>query len=198
MSGRDEGPLVATPWQTVGPFWSIGMDWAWGDGLAGETVGGAALPPEGRIRIEGRLFDGDGQPVEDGVLEVWQADAEGRYLQPEDRRNAPPAFVGFGRCGTGPGGTFAFTTVKPGRVPAPGGSLQAPHLLVSVFARGILSRVVTRLYFADDPTLAEDPILALVPEGRRPTLLAQPSGEGQGYRWDIRLQGEGETVFFRF
>lgn len=198
MSDRRDDERVATPWQTVGPFWLIGMDWAWGGGLSGETVGGATLPQAGRIRIEGRVLDGDGQPVEDGVIEVWQADGEGRYPDPEDRRNAPPAFVGFGRCGTGPGGAFAFTTVKPGRVAAPGGGLQAPHLLVSIFARGILSRVATRLYFADDPDTAGDPILALVPAERRATLLAQPAGGGGSYRWDVRLQGEGETVFFRF
>ncbi len=186
--------LRATPWQTVGPFWSIGMDWP-----GYETVGAAAIPAAQRIEIAGQLLDGDGLPVEDAVLETWQADGDGRHAHPEDRRNLPPRgdFVGFGRCGTAAGGSFALTTLRPGRVPAVDGRLQAPHILVSIFARGILSRLVTRIYFADEASNAEDPVLALVPAERRETLLARPLPDRAGhYRWDIRLQGEGETVFF--
>jgi protocatechuate 3,4-dioxygenase alpha subunit len=180
--------LVATPWQTVGPFYSIGLDWPGGEDLAQGL--------DGAIEIAGRVLDGDGQPVADAVVELWQADPAGRYPHPADRRNAAvaPGFIGFGRCGTA-GGGFRFRTVKPGRVPGSGGSLQAPHILVGVMARGLLRRIVTRLYFADEAANADDAVLAQVPPARRATLLAQAVGKGD-YRWDIRLQGPEETVFF--
>lgn len=179
--------LVATPWQTVGPFFSIGLDWPNAHDMAGH---------DDSIEIEGLLNDGDGNPVMDGMIELWQADGAGRYAHPADRQNteADSAFRGFGRCATTPCG-FRFRTIKPGRVPFPRGGLQAPHILVGVMARGLLRRLTTRLYFADEPSNAEDPILALVPPERRNTLLAKPEGDGI-YRFDIRLQGPEETVFF--
>lgn len=182
--------LVATPWQTVGPFYAIGLTWPGAEDLAPGQAGA--------IEIAGQVLDGDGAPVPDAVLELWQADPEGRYPHPADRRNAAvaPGFTGFGRCGTESGG-FRFRTLKPGRVPGPEGGLQAPHILVGLLARGLLRRVATRLYFADEAANAEDAVLAQVPAARRHTLLARPEGGGR-YRWDLRLQGPEETVFFTF
>ncbi len=185
--------LVPTASQTVGPYWAIGLDWpvAWQvapDGVAGE-----------RFLLTGRLLDAAGEPVPDGVLELWQANAEGRYAHPEDRQNKPldQRFLGFGRCGTRPDGSFRFASVKPGPVPAPGGGLQAPHLTIGIFARGLLARLATRVYFPDEAANATDPVLALVEPARRGTLIAKAEGPGR-YSWDVRLQGAGETVFFAF
>ena len=181
--------LVATPWQTVGPFYSIGLTWLGGEDLA------PGLPDA--IEIAGQVLDGDGAVVPDAVVEIWQADPDGRYPHPADRRNqaVTPGFRGFGRCGTESGG-FRFRTLKRGRVPGEGG-LQAPHILVGVLARGLLRRVTTRLYFAGDTANAADAVLAEVPPARRQTLMARPQGGGR-YHWDIRLQGPEETVFFAF
>lgn len=184
---------VPTGWQTVGPYLHIGLTWLNRTKLATEATKGE------RIAIEGRLLDGDGAPVPDGMLEIWQADAEGRYNHPDDDQAKPldPSFFGFGRVDTDKDGRFRFETIKPGRVPGPGNTLQAPHILVSVFMRGQLRRLVTRIYFADEPSNAEDPILALVEEpARRRTLLATREPGGSTYRFDIRVQGEDETVFF--
>jgi protocatechuate 3,4-dioxygenase alpha subunit len=181
--------------QTVGPFFSRALlrdplnNVMVGEGTAGE-----------RIRIEGRVIDGDGNPVSDAMIEIWQANAHGRYNHPLDRRDAPldPSFTGFGRAGSDDQGAFWFETIKPGVVPFDGTRMQAPHLSVLVFSRGMLNHAVTRLYFGDDPANDDDPILALVPKGRRETLLAQRD-EADGtvvYRLDIVLQGRGETVFF--
>lgn len=184
---------VPTASQTVGPYWSIGLDWpdAWQvapEGVAGE-----------RFLLTGRLLDAAGQPVPDGVIELWQADAAGRYAHPEDRRNErpDPRFLGFGRCGTAPDGGFRFASIRPGPVPAASGAPQAPHLVIGVFARGLLRRLATRLYFPDHPANREDPVLTLVPPERRATLIARQAAPGH-YDWTIRLQGEGETVFFEF
>jgi protocatechuate 3,4-dioxygenase alpha subunit len=143
------------------------------------------------------VYDGNGEPVPDAVIESWQADPEGRYNHPDDPRGpAPHDFRGFARAPTDAEGRFGIHTVKPGPVPGPGGATQAPHLEVSVFARGLLNRVVTRIYFADEGELnAADPVLRSVAEDRRATLLAEPVPE-DGYRFDVHLQGEGETVFF--
>ena len=182
--------LQLTPSQTVGPYYSIGLTWE----------DGASVVPEGTpaaFRIRGCVFDGEGELVPDAMLETWQADPEGRYNHPDDPRGAEASgFRGFARAATIPDGCYEIHTVKPGPVPGPNGTTQAPHLEVSVFARGLLNRVVTRVYFADETELnAADPILQSVPEERRGTLLAQPEGDG-AYRFDVHLQGEGETVFF--
>ncbi len=183
-----------TPSQTVGPFFHLGFFGARSFGpIAGTSSKGQ------RVRLLCRVFDGDGAPVPDAMLEVWQANAEGRYRHPADLRekSLDPALNGFGRFATEADGSCTFETVRPGRVPGPNNLMQAPHLNISVFARGLLKRATTRLYFAGDPTNAEDPILAMVPEGRRGTLLAQPVQEKLGsWSFDIYLSGEQETVFF--
>lgn len=186
--------LQMTASQTVGPYLHIGLDALNTSDLAGEGVAGE------RIVIEGRVFDGFGKPVTDGVIEIWQANSHGRYAHPEDRRDLPlePNFKGFGRVPTDTDGAFRFTTVKPGRVPGPGGKLQAPHIVVAFFTRGLLKHVATRIYFPDESSNAEDPVLNLVPAERRPTLVARKR-DGV-LEWNIVLQGEwngqGETVFF--
>ena len=188
--------LPLTGAQTVGPFFGPALlrDGARRQVLVGPATSGA------RLRLEGRVLDGDGAPVPDALIEIWQANTHGRYDHPADGRDRPldPSFTGFGRTSTDDDGAYWFETIKPGRVPGPDGTLQAPHVVVTVFARGLLNHVVTRLYFADDPTNDQDPILARVPPHRRPTLLAQPAErDGQRvYRFDIVLRGEGETVFF--
>jgi protocatechuate 3,4-dioxygenase alpha subunit len=188
--------LPITPPQTVGPFFS-------GCLLKDDLSVLAGPDTEGEhIRIAGCVLDGDGQPVPDALVEIWQAHAHGRYNPPLDTRELPldPAFTGFGRFGTDNEGRFAFETVKPGPVPFDEETRQAPHICVTVLARGLLSHLSTRLYFADDPANAADPVLQRVPPERRETLLAQPEPqphEGHTvYRFDIVLQGERETVFF--
>jgi protocatechuate 3,4-dioxygenase alpha subunit len=180
-----------TPSQTVGPFFSIGL--AWDDGPLVVAPGTA-----GAVRVAGTVYDGEGAPVPDSLIETWQADPEGRFadLHGHGGPSRTPGFRGFARCGFEAGdGSFEIVTVKPARVPWPAGGEQAPHIDVSVFARGMLHRCVTRIYFADEPEgNAADPVLRTVPAERRDTLLAHPA-EG-GYRFDIRLQGPDETVFF--
>ena len=180
--------LQVTPSQTIGPFFSIGLTW---------EDGAFAVPEgtDGAFWIRGRVTDGDGEPVPDAVVETWQADPDGRYSHPDDPRADGVDFRGFARAPTDRDGTFAIHTVKPGPVPGAGGATQAPHLAMSVFARGLLNRVVTRVYFADEAELnAADPVLAGLPADRRATLLAEPAEDG--YRFDVRLQGADETVFF--
>src|SRR5262245_47299308 len=184
--------LAPAPSQTSGPFLSIG--------LFREHIG-SSLVPEGdprAVRIRGRLLDGAGDPVPDGMVEIWQANASGRYAHPDDARAEIPleeGFRGFGRSGTDDDGWFEFVTVKPGRVPGPGGAPQAPHLVVLVFARGLLKQLVTRLYFPDEQEAnAADPILSELDETERATLIAEP--EDGGLRFDIHIQGDGETTFF--
>lgn len=193
-----------TPSQTVGPYFSYGMaPKAYGFSnpntadrfLAGDDTAGE------RIQLRGQVFDGDGQPVTDALIEIWQANAHGRYNHPADDRQdnqLDPDFSGFGRCGTGADGAdgFEFATVKPG-APEPG---QAPHINVVVFARGLLNHLYTRVYFADEADAnASDPVLSSIGPERRDTLVAKRS-EGAGgrvvYRFDIHLQGPRETVFF--
>jgi protocatechuate 3,4-dioxygenase, alpha subunit len=178
-----------TPSQTAGPFLSIGL-WS----PDGPEVVPADAP--GSFDIGGVVRDGAGAPVLDALVETWQADPYGRFAHPDDPRGAvdgTPGFRWFGRSTTQDGGRWRVHTVKPGRLPARDGGLEAPHLTVSVFARGLLDRVVTRIYFGDEDNSA-DPVLAALPPRRAATLLAQPTGEG--YRFDIVLQGDGETVFF--
>ncbi|MFZ5851659.1 MAG: protocatechuate 3,4-dioxygenase subunit alpha [Actinomycetota bacterium] len=184
--------LPATPWQTVGPYLSLGLTWPDGADVVPEGTPGA-------VWVRGRVLDGHGEPVVDALVETWQADADGRFDHPDDPRGArpprPPGFRGFGRCPTDAAGGYAVRTVKPGPLPAPGGGTEAPHLDVSVLARGVLRRLVTRVYFADEAAAnALDPVLQALPEPARARLLAQPTGDG--YRFDIRLQGDDETVFF--
>ena len=210
--------LKQTPWQTVGPLFHYGLPWKGAaDLVAGEGELGARLDliPDGHyllgpgeveraaakgevIEITGAVFDADGEPVADALVEIWQANPQGRYASEADAREEPapyPDFLGFGRSSTSVDGEFRFRTLKPGRVPGPGNSLQAPHIAVGVLGRGLLKRLVTRIYFAGEASNAEDPILALVPEGRRDTLIARREGDA-AWRFDIRLQGEAETVFF--
>ena len=185
-----------TPSQTIGPFFH-------GEMLRQDMRRNVLAGPETageRIRIEGRLLDGEGAPVPDGLIEIWQANAAGRYHHPADTRPLPldPHFLGYGRSGTDAEGRFWFETVKPGAVPYDGSRQQAPHIAVTVFARGLLNHLVTRLYFEDEPANASDPVLRLVPEQRRGTLLARRADvDGAAvYRFDIVLQGAAETVFF--
>jgi protocatechuate 3,4-dioxygenase, alpha subunit len=187
------GPgLLPTPSQTLGPFFH--------DALLDEDRSELVTPdhPEA-IRIEGTVYDGAGEPVSDAMVEIWQANEAGRYNDPRDVREDLPldeGFSGFGRSGTDAGGTFSFVTVKPGRVPLPNGGMQAPHIMVSVFARGLLERVVTRIYFPDEQEAnANDPVLSSVEDlGLRRTLVAHE--EGDSLRFDIHLQGENQTAFF--
>jgi protocatechuate 3,4-dioxygenase, alpha subunit len=187
-----DSALVPAPSQTSGPFLSIG--------LLRDHVGPSVVSEDDprAIRIRGRLLDGNGDPVPDGLIEIWQANAAGRYAHEDDLRTDIPledGFRGFGRSGTVNDGWFEFVTVKPGRVPAPDGEPQAPHLVVLVFARGLLKQLVTRLYFPDESDAnAADPILSELDETERATLIAR--AEDGGLRFDIRLQGDGETTFF--
>jgi protocatechuate 3,4-dioxygenase, alpha subunit len=190
-----------TPSQTVGPFFAYGLtpgkSYDWNDALSNNLV--TPDTSGDRIRIEGRVFDGDGMPVPDCMLEIWQADAQGRFADPQDKRAIPNAtFKGFGRCGSDGSGVFAFETIKPGSVPDPDGKPQAPHILVAVFARGMLRHLYTRIYFDDEPANSSDAVLSLVPEDRRATLIAnrEAGAANPVYRLDVRLQGENETVFF--
>ena len=183
---------LPTPSQTVGPFLSIGLPWD-----AGERAVPEGTP--GEIHIRGRIYDGDGELVPDALVEVWGPDGDGNFpdLWDYGGPSSVEGFRGFARSGYEEGeGTWQAFTLKPGPVPAADGeAMQAPHLAVSVFARGMLHRCVTRIYFGDEPDAnAADPVLQSVPEERRGTLIAMPVDGG--YEFDIRLQGEGETVFF--
>jgi protocatechuate 3,4-dioxygenase alpha subunit len=181
--------LPLTPSQTIGPFFSHALPWPDGPDVVPETTPGA-------FWLRGQVTDGANEPVPDALIESWQADPDGRFDHPDDPRGAAPGFRGFGRCTTDCGGRYAIRTCKPGVVPAADGGMQAPHIDLSVFARGLLDRVVTRVYFADEPAAnAVDPVLSSIADrAARATLLAQPSIDG--YRFDIRLQDENETVFF--
>lgn len=181
-------PEELTPSQTVGPFLSIGLHWPDGRYVVPKDTPGA-------VTVRGVVRDADGAPVDDGIVETWQADPDGRFDHPDDPRGAVapsvPGFLGFGRCSTDEEGRFEIVTVKPGAL----GDGQAPHLAVSVFARGLLDRVVTRVYFPDeDAANAADPLLASLPPGRRATLVARADGPG-ALVFDVHLGGPGETVF---
>jgi len=198
-----------TPSQTVGPFFAYGLapkgrcQWDPNGGYSWkETVGDNLVTPDttgAKIRIEGRVIDGDGAPINDAMIEIWQADSQGRYAHARGEKPPPNAkFTGFGRSATDKDGVYSFDTVKPGVVPGPGGKPQAPHIVVCIFSRGMLRQVYTRLYFSDEAANAADPILALVPVDRRGTLIAHKESRGalSIYRFDIRVQGENETIFF--
>lgn len=213
---QDPDLFGQTPSQTVGPFFHYGLPWKGGADLVGKSDMGArpelfgeehyvlnlSAPsgtPEGEaIEIAGHVFDAAGAPVPDAMVELWQANAAGRYASVDDTRAdvaLDPHFVGFGRASTSAEGVWRFRTIRPGRVPGPGNSLQAPHIALSVFGRGLLKRLATRLYFADGEGNDVDPVLSVVPEARRGTLIAERREDGVWWL-DIRLSGEGETVFF--
>lgn len=180
--------------QTVGPFFHdcLLREGTWSNELADSRTPGTL------IRVRGVVLDGDGEPVPDAVLEIWQPDANGQFS-----RGASSGFKGFSRLGTDDAGRFSFTTIRPGGVPSGDGSSQAPHISVAVFARGLMNHLYTRIYFDGDPANPNDPVLSRVPDHRRGTLIArvEPSGGGeptQQFRFDIVLQGENETVFFDF
>lgn len=215
--------VETTSSQTVGPYLHIGLTWLVTDDLVGPGTTGTP------IVIEGRVIDADGKPVDDALIEIWQANAHGRYDHPEDTRDLPleDGFKGFGRVATDAGGAFRFRTIKPGPVPAPGGGssaagpsqgassdpsggseaataagggalpMQAAHINVTIFMRGMLKQLSTRIYFPDEPANASDPVLQSVPAERRGTLVAKRVADGV-LRWDVVLQGAGETVFFEF
>ncbi len=191
--------LIATATQTAGPFFHFGLvrpEWA-------DLTGGGKAKGD-RIVLEGRVTDADGAPLPDAIVEIWQANAAGRYEHPEDMQDKPldPHFRGFGRAFTDKDGVYRFTTVKPGAVPGRGNALQAPHIAVSIAARGLLHHLFTRVYFAGEKLNATDPVLSSIddPE-RQKTLLAEPNGKANGgmvWRFDIALQGKSETAFFDF
>jgi protocatechuate 3,4-dioxygenase alpha subunit len=205
-----------TPWQTVGPFFHTSLPWKGGADLVGSLDIGARtdLIPQGHdlprqqgardgiagqvIDIVGFVLDGEGSPVPDALIEIWQANAAGRYNSPADPRDAiaiEAAFTGFGRAATSQDGAYRFRTVLPGRVPGPGNSLQAPHAALGILGRGLLKRLVTRIYFEGGEGNDDDPILALVSADRRSALIARREDRAT-YRFDIHLQGEHESVFF--
>ena len=185
--------LRASTSQTIGPFLRIGLEWMVIEDLAPQGVAGE------RVRLEGRVIDGDGRPVNDAAIEIWQANGQGKYASPEDARDlaVEPAFRGYGRSLTDDAGGYRFRSIKPGRVPGPDGKLQAPHLVVTIFMRGLLKQLLTRMYFPDEATNADDPVLNLVPAERRATLVARRKGDGL-LEWNVVLQGRDETVFFDF
>jgi len=189
--------MFMTGSQTVGPYLHIGLAAMYRDNLLADGNDADS------IVISGQVIDADGAPVPDGMVEIWQADAEGIYPNPQDERAtlAQGGFRGFGRVATDAEGRFRFTTIKPGRVPGPGGLLQASHIMVSVFARGLIKRLATRMYFPDDGAHADDPVLQLVSPERRVTLIARRAGDdARHYLWDVVIQGgthgRDETVFF--
>ena len=186
--------LLTTPSQTVGPYLKIGFL-----PLVIDAIAPIGVPGE-RITIRGRMSDGDGKPVNDGVLEIWQADAQGKYAHPEHGQKtiAANAFRGFGRILTDGGGAFRFTTIKPGPVAGPDGRQQAPHLVVTVFMRGMLRHLITRVYFPDEPLNDTDAVLQRVPVDRHGTLVATADSEKSILEWNVVSQGPAETVFFDF
>ncbi len=200
---------IITPSQTVGPFFAYGLapkgraKWD-PDGTYSwkETVTDNLVTPDAtgeRIHIEGRITDGDGLPINDAMIEIWQADSQGRYASSADTRARPNAkFRGLGRSATDKDGVYGFDTIKPGAVPGPNGKTQAPHIVFCIFSRGMLRQIYTRLYFSDEAANSGDAILNLVPADRRDTLIAHKAMRGGQpvYRFDIRVQGANETVFF--
>jgi protocatechuate 3,4-dioxygenase, alpha subunit len=188
-----------TPSQTVGPYFTMRLS---GEG---ENVLTAPETDGQRIRLEGRVFDGDRKHIEDALVELWQANAAGRYRHPADDRSDVPiddAFTGFGRCASDfHTGAYSFLTIKPGPLPHPDGGTQAPHLSLTIQARGMLNPTYTRIYFSDESAAnAVDPVLQSVAADRRATLIAEHVETAETgvptYRFDIRYQGDDETVFF--
>jgi protocatechuate 3,4-dioxygenase, alpha subunit len=184
--------LGTTPSQTVGPFFGFALPYEAGPLLV-------PLTDPDTIRIEGIVRDGNGDPVPDALIEIWQANRSGRYAHPDDDRDDIPleeGFVGFGRCGTDSEGRYWFATVKPGRVPGPDGAMQAPHIAVNVLARGLLRQLPTRIYFPDEAEANEaDPLLSSIEDALARAALVAVEDDG-GLRFDINLQGDRETTFF--
>ena len=189
--------LPPTSSQTVGPFFHLGVSFLTREHLEARGIAGEL------VTIRGKVRDGDGRPLPDALLEIWQADAAGQYAANRSDGNSP-RFQGFGRVETDQDGGFCFTTVKPGPVPYVDDAMQAPHIVVTVFSRGLLKPLWTRLYFPDEPGNAADPILKLVPPERHATLIARRSEESAGnarekiLEWNVVMQGDGETVFFDY
>jgi len=176
-----------TPNQTVGPYFRIGLSHLYVDEISGEGA---------RFVIQGRVLDGDGNPVNDALLELWHSDTKGKYATAPGNNGRP---AGFGRVATDSNGIFRFTTTKPGSVVGPDGRMQAPHLAVAVFMRGLLKHLVTRVYFPDERGNLDDPILELVPKERRGTLIARKNdAAANSLEWNVILQGQDETVFFDY
>jgi protocatechuate 3,4-dioxygenase, alpha subunit len=186
--------LEPTPWCTVGPYFSVTVN----DANSARGIAAPEVKGE-RVKLICAVFDRDGECVPDTMIEIWQANADGKYDHPADRqaKSIDSSFRGFGRQITDQSGACEFETIKPGRVPGPRGALQAPHLEVGVFTRGVLKHLTTRIYFSGDAANAECPVLALVPKARRATLIAQPvAGQPGTWRHEIHLSGPKETVFF--
>ena len=171
---------MSTPSQTVGPFFHLGFDHLCRTSVIEPRAGDVA------VTVRGRVLDGNGAAVPDAAIEIWQGGRDGRYASDD---------AGFARVHTDDAGVFAFTTIRPGSVSAPSGETHAPHLTVTVFARGLLKHLTTRMYFPDEPANDGDPVLALVPDSRRSTLIAKRQ-DGAAFEWNVVLQGAGETVFF--
>lgn len=186
--------LQTTTWQTVGPFFRIGLEKLFEHDVAGEGAAGE------RVRVRGRIVDGDGAPIPDALIEVWQANAEGKYAHPDDTQDKPlePGFRGFARIPTDDDGVFQFTTVKPGSVPGADGNPQAPHLEVGVLMRGLLRGLVTRAYFPDEALNVCDQALNLIDADRRSTLILRRTAQPDLFTWQIAMQGKDETVFLDF
>jgi protocatechuate 3,4-dioxygenase, alpha subunit len=187
--------LEPTPSQTVGPFFHFCLT---NEKSCIRSIAGPQVRGE-RVLLTVRVLDGNGEAVPDAMIEIWQANSEGKYNHPDDaqQKTVDTSFLGFGRMATAENGACEFETIRPGRVPGPGNIAQAPHLNLAVFARGMLKQLYTRIYFAGDPANQEDPVLALAPVDRQDTLMARPdAARPGGWRFDMRLQGEGETVFF--
>ena len=216
QDNQDPALFGQTPSQTVGPFFHYGLPWKGGADLVGKSDMGArpelfaedhwvlnlssptGTPAGEAIGIAGRVLDAGGAAVDDAMVEIWQANAAGRYNALDDTRDAVPVdphFIGFGRAATDADGVYRFRTILPGRVPGPGGTMQAPHIALSLFGRGIVRRLATRLYFAGAAGHDGDPVLACVPADRRATLIAQRRDDGVWWL-DLRLGGADETVFF--
>jgi len=186
---------LPTPSQTVGPFFSIGLC----PNALSHLVPDRRSPAAKVVSVEGRLVDGEGAPVPDAILEIWRADENGEYAAPgnEGSENGQGVPAGFARITVSEQGEFAFSTVKPGSRREPGGAVQAPHLVVLIFMRGLLMHLATRIYFSDEAANGEDAVLRLVPQDRRQTLMAVYAPDKANlFRWDVRLQGAQETVFF--
>lgn len=183
--------IVASASQTVGPFFHVGPARS---GQLGRMA--SADTPGEAMHLRVRVLDGDGVPVDDALVELWQADAAGACSTEPAAGQAPPSFSGFGRLATNDDGWCTFETIRPGAESAVERAREAAHFTVCLFMRGLLRHLYTRIYFAGDPALETDPLLGIVPEARRPTLLAHPGADGATWEFTVRLQGDGETVFF--